>query len=159
MIDDRRCRQPAVGPAPSGRHLLAKLSQSLDVSLVDDGVLPGDRGSMFFAPCECFVDDHALWNSTSVVAPVEREVGARAAGTVAKMCVAPDETPGQLLCIGIDEKLVRIEAKSPLGLIRAMDPVTVELSRHYIVEVAVPDILCAFWQRDALDLTATMAVE
>jgi hypothetical protein len=40
-----------------------------------------------------------------------------------------------------------------------MDPVTVELSRHDIVEVAVPDILCAFWQRDALDLTATMAVE
>src|SRR5262249_5477800 len=133
--------------------------QPLDFVIVDDRFLPWYRRSTFFAPCERFVDHHALWNSTSVVAPVEREVGARAAGTIAKMCVAPDEAPSQLLGIGVDEELVRIEAKSPLGLIRTVHPVTVELSRHDIVEVAVPDILCAFRQRDALDLTAAMAVE
>ena len=83
----------------------------------------------------------------------------RAAGAIAKMCVAPDEAPGELPGIGIDEQLVRIEAQSPLGVIRAVNPVTVELSRRNIIEVAVPDILGAFWQRDALDLATTMAVE
>src|SRR5215813_184636 len=159
MIDHRRCRKAAICTAPSGRHILAKLSQSLDVGFVDDRVLPGDRRSTFFAPCERFIDDHALWYSTSVVAPVERKVGARAAGAIAKMCVAPDEASGELPSIGIDEQLVRIEAKSALGLIRAMDPVTVELSRHDIVKVTVPDVLCALRQREALDLTAAVAVE
>src|SRR5262245_2344213 len=159
MIDHRRCRKAAICTAPSGRHILAKLSQSLDVGFVDDRVLPGDRRSTFFAPCERFIDDHALWYSTSVVAPVEREVGARAAGAIAKMCVAPDEAPGELPSIGIDEQLVRIEAQSPLRVIRAVNPVTVELSRRNIIEVAMPDILGTFWQRDALDLAPTMAVE
>src|SRR5499433_1584353 len=159
MIEHRRCRQPAVCPAPSGRHILAKLSQSLDVSLVDDGVLPGDRRSTFFAPREGFVDDHAFRYSTRIVAPVEREVGARAARAIAKMRVAPDQTPCELPRIRIDEELVRIETQSALGLIRAVNAVTVELSRRDIVEVAVPDVLGAFRQRDALDLAPTMAVE
>src|SRR5262245_12270058 len=159
MIDHRRCRKAAIRTAPSGRHILAKLSQPLDVGFVDDRVLPGDRRSTFFAPCERFVDHHALWNSTSVVPPIEREVGARAAGAIPEMRVTPDEAPCELFGIGIDEQLVRIEAQSALGLIRAMNPVTVELSRHDIVEVAVPDVLCAFWQRDALNLAPTMAVK
>ena len=75
------------------------------------------------------------------------------------MRVAPDESARELLGIGIDEQLVRIEAQSALGMIRAVNPVTVELSRRDIIEVAVPDILGAFWQCDALDLAAAMAVE
>src|SRR6266481_1022279 len=98
MVDDRRRRKAAICTAPSGRYIVAKLGQALDMGLVDDRVLPGDRGSAFFPPGEGFVDDYALGHSTRIVPPVEREV-------------------------------------------------------------AVPDILCAFWQRDALDLTATMAVE
>ncbi len=159
MIDHCRCRKPAICTAPSGRHILAKLRQSLDVGFVDDRVLPGNRRSTFFAPCEGFVDDDALRYSTRVVPPVEREVCPGAAGAIPEMRVAPDEAPGELLGIGIDEELVRIEAQSPLGLIRAMDPVTVELSRRDIIEVAVPDILGAFRQRDALDLAATVTVE
>src|SRR5262245_59477635 len=84
MIDHRWCGQTAVCPAPSGRHILAKLSQSSDVGLVDDGVLPWDRWSTFFAPREGLVDDHAFRYSTRVVAPVEREIGPRAAGAIPK---------------------------------------------------------------------------
>src|SRR5262249_7864043 len=143
MIDHRRCGQTAVCPAPSGRHILAKLSQSFDVGLVDDGVSPGNRRSTFFAPGEGFIDDHAFRYSTRVVAPVEREIGPRAAGAIPEMRVAPDQAPCELPRIRIDEELVRIETQSALGLIRAMNAVTVELSRHDIVEVAVPDLLGA----------------
>src|SRR5262249_24490998 len=75
------------------------------------------------------------------------------------MRVAPDQAPCQLPRIRIEEELVRIETQSALGLIRALHAVTVELSRRDIVEVAVPDVLGAFRQRDALDLAPTMAVE
>src|SRR5947209_12541489 len=91
MIDYRRCRKTAICTAPSGRHILAKLSQPLDVGFVDDRVLPGNRRSPFFAPCEGFVDDHALRHSARVVSPVEREVGARTAGAVPEMRVTPDQ--------------------------------------------------------------------
>src|ERR1700747_803649 len=159
MIDHRGCRKAAVCTAPGGRHILAKLSQPLDVGFVDDRVWPGDRRAAFFTPCECLVDDPALRHSTRVVASVEREVGSRAAGAIPEMRVAPDESARELLGIGIDEQLVRIEAQSALGMISAVNPVTVELSRRDIIEVAVPDILGAFRQRDALDLAASMAVE
>src|SRR6266487_595501 len=158
VIDDRRRRKSAVGTAPCGWHVVAKLRQTFDMGFIDDRVLPGNRRSTFFAPGERFVDDDALRYSTRVVPPVEREVCPGAAGAIPEMRVAPDEAPGELLGIGIDEELVRIEAQSPLGLIRAIDPVTVELSRRDIIEVAVPDILGAFRQRDALDLAATVTV-
>src|SRR5262249_26132161 len=145
MIDHRRCRKAAICTAPLGRYILAKLSQSLDVGFVDDRVLPGDQRSTFFAPCEGFVDDHTLRHSSRVVSPVEREVGPRAARAIAEMRVTPDEAPGELPGIGIDEQFVRIEAQSALGGIRAVNRVTVELPRRNIIEVAVPDILGAFW--------------
>ncbi len=159
VIDHRRCRKAAICAAPSGGHILAKLRQSLNVGFVDDRVLPRDRGSEFFAPGKGFVDDHALRHSTRVVAPVEREVGSRAAGAIAEMRIAPDQAPCELLRIGIDEQLVRIEAQSALGMIRAVNPVTVQLSRCDIAKIAVPDILGALRQRDALDLAPAMAIE
>ena len=75
------------------------------------------------------------------------------------MRVAPDEAPCELLGIGVDQQLVRIEAQSALGVIWTMNPVTVELSGGDVVETAVPDILGALGQRDALDLAPAMAVE
>src|SRR5258707_2610556 len=159
MIDHRRCRKTAICTAPSRRHILAKLREPLDVDFVDDRVLPGNRRSTLCAPREGFVDDHAFRHSARVVSPIEREIGPRAAGAAAEMRVAPDEAPCNLLGVGIDEELGCIEAQSALGLIRAMKPVTVQPSWRDIIEVAMPDILGAVRQRDALDLAPTMAVE
>jgi hypothetical protein len=54
---------------------------------------------------------------------------------------------------------VWIEAQSTFGLIRAMRPIPVELSRGDIVEVTVPDILATLRQGDTLDLAPTMTIE
>src|SRR5207245_10352185 len=65
----------------------------------------------------------------------------------------------ELLGIGTDDALLLIEDQYAHGMIRAVNPVTLELSRRDIIDVAVPDILGAFWQCDALNLAAAMAVE
>src|SRR5215471_11450714 len=75
------------------------------------------------------------------------------------MRVAPDEPPDKFFRIGVDEELVRIEAQPTFGLVRPMHPVSVELSRGDVVEVAVPDILGTLRQRDTLDLTPAMTIE
>src|SRR5262249_17988997 len=106
-----------------------------------------------------FIDDHRLWHSARVIAPVDGEVGAWAAGSIAKMRVAPDQAPDELLGVGIEQQLVRIESKTALRIIGTIDPVAVGLSRRDIVEIAVPDVLGALGQRDPLDLASTVAVE
>ena len=159
VIDDRGRGQPAKGAAPCRRHVLAQLRQSLDVRLVDDGVFPGDRRAAFFAPGEGLVDHDRLRHAARIVAPIEGEIGARVAGAIAEMRVAPHQPPGQPLGIGIDQELVRIETKAPLRIIGAVHAIAVELARYDVVEIAVPDILGPLGQRDALELAPALAVE
>src|SRR4029077_20688624 len=64
-----------------------------------------------------------------------------------------------LLRIGIDQELVRIEAQSALRVIRAVNAVAVELAGSNIAEVAVPDILGTFRKCDALDLPTAITVK
>ena len=75
------------------------------------------------------------------------------------MRVAPYQTVGETSGIRIEQQLVAVEAVAALRLVRAVDPVTVALSGNDIVEIAVPDILGAFGQRDAFDLAAALSVE
>src|SRR5215510_5851324 len=75
------------------------------------------------------------------------------------MRVAPDQAPRELLGVGIDQQLVGIEPQTALGMVWTMNPVAVELSGGDVVEVAVPDVLCALGQRGALDLATAVAVE
>src|SRR5262249_6904614 len=142
-----------------GGHVISKLGEALDVRLVNDRVLPGNGRPAFCAPGEGLVDDHTLGHTARIVAPVKRKIAACATGAVAEMRIAPYEPPGELLRIRIDEELVRVEAQSTLGLIGAMHPIAIELPRHHIAEIAMPDILGAFRQRDALHLPPAMAIK
>src|SRR5262249_17892490 len=144
MIDHRGGGQAAIRPAPRRRHVLSKLGEALDVRLVNDRVLPGNGRPAFCAPGEGLVDDHTLGHTARIVAPVKRKIAACATSAVAEMRIAPYEPPGELLRIRIDEELVRVEAQSALGLIGAMHPIAIELPRHHIAEIAMPDILGAF---------------
>ena len=89
------------------------------------------------------VDDDALRHSARVIPSIERQIGPRAAGAIAEMGIAPDDAPGQLLGIGIDEQLVRVEAEAALGFIAAVNPIAIELTGRDVVQIAVPDILSA----------------
>ena len=159
MIDYGGGRQPTEGAAPGGRYILALLRQPLDVRFIDDGVLPRDRRLALLAPGECFVDHDGLRHAARVVAPVEGQVGARAAGAIAEMRVAPDQTAREPLGVWIDQEFVEVEAESPLGLVGAMNAVAVELTRRDVVQIAMPDVVGALRQRDALDLAPAIVVE
>jgi hypothetical protein len=159
MADDGRGSKAAECTAPGGRNVLAVLGQPLDVGLIDDRVFPRDRWSAFFPPGEGLVDDDALGHPARVVPSIERQVGPCAAGAIAEMGIAPDEAPGQVPGVGVDEELMGVEAEPAFGLIAAVNAVTIELSRPDIVQVAVPDILSSLRQGDAFDFAAAVAIE
>ena len=95
MLDHGRRRQAAIRAAQVWRHVFAFLRQALDVRFIDDGVFPRYVGAHFAAaPIEALVDDDGLGHAAGVVAPVEREVLARAAGAIGKMRVAPYQPSG-----------------------------------------------------------------
>src|ERR1700738_360931 len=75
------------------------------------------------------------------------------------MRIAPDQAAGNGFGIGIDEKLVGVEAQAALGIVWAVDPVAIELPRQHIIEIAVPDILGPLRKRYALDLPAAVPIE
>src|ERR1700751_5708806 len=96
MRDHRGRGQPAIGAAQIGRHVFAPLRQALDVSLVDDGVLPGNAGTYLApAPVEGLVEHDGFRHAARIIAPVERKVLARAAGAIAEMRVTPDQPSGE----------------------------------------------------------------
>src|SRR5258708_3525032 len=75
------------------------------------------------------------------------------------MGVAPNEPSGETLCIRIDQQLVRIEAKAAFRFIRAVHPVAVDMARHDVVEIAVPDVLGPLGERNPFKLAPALAVE
>ena len=158
MLDHGRRRQAAIGAAQIGRHVFALLRQALDVRFIDDGVFPGDvRPRLAASPVEGFVDDDGLGHAARIVAPVEREVLARAAGAIGEMRIAPHQPAGKALGVGIEQQLVGVEAMAVLGLIGPMNAIAVELSGRNVVQITVPDIFGAFGQFDALEFAASLA--
>ena len=129
------------------------------MGFVDDRIFPSHGRMALFTPGEGFIDNHRFRHSARIVATVEREVRAGAAGAITEMRVAPHQPPSDPFGIRIDEELVRIEAESVLGIVSPVHPVAVELAWDDIVEIAVPNVLGAFGQRNALDLASTLSIE
>ena len=119
----------------------------------------GTIGPLLRANGEGFVDDDRLRHAARIVAPIERQVGAGAAGPVAEMGVAPNQPAGEPFRIRIEQELVGVEAKAALRLIGAMHAVAVDLAGHDVAEIAVPHILGALRQRDPFELAPALAVE
>src|SRR6516164_9068185 len=159
VIDYGLRRETAERAAPGGRHILTLLGEALDLGFVHDCVFPTDCRVALFTPGEGFIDDHRLRHSARVVAPVEREVRAGAAGAIAEMRIAPDQTAHDPFGIRIDEQLVMIEAQPPPGVVAAVNAIAIELARRNIVEIAVPDVLGALGQKNALDLASPLPVK
>src|SRR6476659_1789630 len=140
MLDHAGSRKPAKCSAPGGRNVLALLGEAFDMRLVNDRILPGDSGLALLSPGERLIDHHAFRHSPRIIEAIEGEVGARTAGAITEMGVAPNQPAADPFGIGIDQKLVGIEAKAAFGLIGSINPVPVKLPWHHIVEIAVPDV-------------------
>ena len=159
-VDHRRRGEAAIGAAQAGRHVVALLREPLDMGFIDDGVFPGNAGPQFApAPVEGFIDHDGFGHAARIVAPVERKIFAGAAGAITEMRIAPYQPPGEPPRIGVEQKLVRVEAVTLLRRIGAVNAIAVKLARRDIVQIAVPDVFGALGQFDALDLAPALAVK
>ena len=93
------------------------------------------------------------------VAPVGQEVAARRADPVAESASCHADVAVQRLGVGVDQQLVRVEAVAVLRVVGAVDAVAVELPGPHVGQIAVPDLVGVFGQRDAVGLAPALLVE
>jgi hypothetical protein len=135
------------------------LGKALDVHLVHDRPLPRHFGLPRCPPGEGRVDDAAFLHQGRTVAFVERDILVGMLELIAEQFGPPAQVPDQLLGIGIEHKLVRIEPVTRVRFVRTMNAVGVDRAGTTGRQIAVPDFVCIFRQLDPLELGFTVLVE
>ncbi len=129
------------------------------VQLEDDGLFPRDLRAAILTPGESGFDDPALWDIARVVAPVKRQILARAADAVGKDSVAPTNSALECFGVGVDQQLVRIEPMAIGGIVGPVNAVAVKQARTGIRQIGVPDFVSIFRKHDPRLLMAAGAIE
>src|SRR5262249_24138913 len=86
----------------------------------------------------------------SVIAFVERQVGAGVADLVTEQGIIPANVAADGLDVGVEDELSGGEAVAPGGLVRPVDARAVELPRLDVGQVDMPDLVGLFSQGDPL---------
>ena len=103
------------------RYLRVPRGEALDVDLVDDRPVEGRARRLVVAPIELRIDHDPLGNAGGVVNLIDRQVGVLVAERVAEDRLLPVDDPSDRLRIRIEQDLVRVEAETVLGIVRAGD--------------------------------------
>ena len=151
--------ETAISAARLSRHVVARLRQSFDMRLVNDGVFPRRLRPPLMRPGMRRVDHYGFIHAAGIVTPVEGKVLLFGTHAIAEMRVGPGKVTAQPLAVGIDQKLVGIEAMTRLRLVRPIYAIAVKLSRRDVRKIDVPDVVSPLRHFDALDLALTLAVE
>src|SRR6202034_319190 len=101
-------------------------SDPADAELQDDRFFPRDLRAMLLAPSESRFDDPAFGDVARIVAPIDRQVLARAAEAVAEIGVGPAQPSVQRFSIGVDQQLVGIETVAIGRIVRTVDTIAVK---------------------------------
>src|SRR5690606_7786863 len=83
----------------------------------------------------------------------------RVADAVAEVSVAPAQAPLDVLGIGLDQQLVRIEAMAARRIIESVNPVAIEKARASLGQIAVPDLVRSLAHFDPLPFVPPARVE
>ncbi|MNM73230.1 hypothetical protein D3C81_849500 [compost metagenome] len=159
VVDKARVAQRGEGAAQVGQQVVAQHRQAAHVGFIDDGGGPRHRGRSVVAPVEACVDHHRLGHALGAVAAVRREVAARALQAVAEQHVGPAHRPAQLARVRVQQQLVRVEAVPVRGIVGAVRAVAVQRAERRVGQVAVPDLVGAFRQRQACQFLAAVLGE
>ncbi len=160
IVDDRLRPEPGIEAAQAFVHLGMQLGEALDVGFVDDRVVPGDAAAAVFAvPVEVGIDDGAFRHEGRAVALVEGQVVSFGADRVAEDGRVPGELAGVSAGVGVEQKLVRIEAMARLGLEWPVDAEAVKRAGPDAGDVAVKDFVGVFGQLEPVDLASVRRVE
>ncbi|MNN35150.1 hypothetical protein D3C81_1489920 [compost metagenome] len=156
VIDETRIGQRGEGAAMVRQQVFAQHGRAAHMHLVDRGFRPWPVQRAVIAPVEALVDNHGLRHHRRAVAAVWRQVCTRAVEPIAEQRVGPAHRAAQQARVGVQQQLVRIEALAPAWLVGAVGAVTVQHAGLGQRQVAVPDLVGAFGQRQALDLLAAV---
>ena len=159
VVDDRRVAERGVGAAHGAGQVGVQLAQPLEVGLVDDRVAPRHVGAAVVAPGPRRVLHHALRHHRRAVAPVRRRVGAVAARAKAIQRVVPADLAGELAGVRIQQQLVGVEAVAGARLVGSVHTVPVCLSGSRVGDVAVPNLIGAARQGEALGFRTALPIE
>src|SRR6476620_10382764 len=75
------------------------------------------------------------------------------------MRIAPSQSSGKPLRIGVEQQLVGVEAVAVVRLIGTVNAIAVKLPGGNVVQIAVPDVLAALRQLNAFEFATTLADE
>jgi len=159
VVDHLGAHQPGERSAHVGRNVGVAHRVAAHVQLVDDRALPRHLRPALRPPGEGRIDHAALRDEGLAVARVERQVLVGRAERIAEHGRIPRELADQLLGIGVDEQLVRIEPMAGGRLVGPMHPIGVDGAGPRIRQVAVPDLVGVFGQLDAFELALALDVE
>jgi hypothetical protein len=112
------------------------VGETLDVCLVDDGLVVGDARRPVVGPVEERVDHHALAHVRRGVVVVAL---VRVAELVAEQRLVPVHLAGHGLGVRVEQQLVRVAAQPLTRVVGAVDAVAVLLAGHHAGHVAVVD--------------------
>ena len=98
-------------------------------SFVNHAVVPRSARRPIRSPGKRGIDHHAFQHAGGAVATVEREVLVAMADAVAEVRIAPLQVADDLLGVGIEQQLVRIEAQSLGWIIRTVHAIAIDAVR------------------------------
>src|SRR5262249_37389515 len=88
----------------------------------------------------------------STVAVIERQVRLGIADSITPELIMPLDVAADCLRVRIEDDLVGVEAVAVRRIVRTVNTITVKLPRLRIGQVAMPDLVGLFRQRNALRL-------
>ena len=147
--DRGRRGQPGVGPAHVVRNPRVLSGEALDVGFVDDGLVPRGSRRAVLPPAKSWFDHARQRRKRRAVAFVEARVVARAV-RIPVESIVPMQVTADRLGVRIEHDFVCVETVASLGLVRAVNPVAVELPRADVGQVGVPHFVIHLRKRDAL---------
>ena len=141
--------QASIGPAHRLGQSRMPSCEALDVQFVDDGCVPGRARLAVFSPRKSRVNDGGKHRKRRVVTGIERQILVQIAKAIAMHFIAPANVPANGPRVGFEHDLVRVESMPTFGVVRAVNPVAIQLSRKDAGNVAVPDEVRLLRKRDA----------
>ena len=126
------------------------LGEPLDVQLIDHRLVPGYARWTIVAPGKGRINDHGEGGIRRTVPVVKGQIGVGVPHAVGKKLVGPPDIAANRLGIGVEHQLAGVKAVALLRLVRAVDPVAVELPRQDLGQVNMPDLVGPFRHRQTL---------
>ena len=148
IIDGWGACQSRVGSSQLLGNFSHQFRKALHVQFVDDCPFPGDIRPLIFSPCESGIDDQSQGGIRGRVAIVEGKILITLVFTETEQCFIPFQHPTNSAGIRVKQDFVRVESKTVLRRIRAVNSKSVKSARFQVGKVGMKDVVGSFGQFD-----------